>query len=224
MGKVHSSIGASQFESTPQRRFVVENENLQDRQSPLPKGPQEINPAVAAGLRRQAQEQQQEAEHRSVQEARRRVELITGLGRRVKDVPVDTDDGQIVFTLRTLKAFEQNCLAQVVERAERVKLPNNSVGFTPTSMYNIKVEALSHSLYLIDGQNVDVVLGTANEEYLEQISSRKELIGEMDGALIDFLFVQYERLSQEAYDGYAPKTAEEAKEAVETIRKSGENA
>lgn len=224
MGKVHSSIGASQFESTPQQRFVVENENLQDRQSPLPKGPQEINPAVAAGLRRQAQEQQAETEHRSMQDARRRVELITGLGRRVKDVPVETDGGQIVFTLRTLKAFEQNCLAQVVESAERIKLPNNSVGFTPTSMYNIKVEALSHSLYLIDGQSVDVVLGTANEEYLDQIRSRKELIGEMDGALIDHLFVQYERLSQEAYDGYAPKTAEDAKEAVETIRKSGENA
>jgi hypothetical protein len=223
MGKVHSTIGASNFESTPQQRFVVENETLQGRQSPLPKGPQEINPAVAAGLRRQAQEQQAAVEHRNVQDARRRVELITGLGRRTKDVPVDTDNGQLVFTLRTLKSFEQNFLAQVVESAERIQMPNGNVGFKPTSMYNIKVEALSHSLYLIDGQNIDVVLGTANEEYEEQVIAKKDLIGEMDGALIDYLFVQYEKLSQETYDGYAPKTAEEAKEAVEAIRKSGKN-
>src|SRR5271157_1805698 len=166
MARIESSIGKSQFQIPQHKRLVVEDgtqprSNRPERTTPAnQETARELNPAVAAGLRRQAQEQMQETENRSVHDARRRVELITGLGRKTKIVPLDTPDGNIAFTLRTLKAFEQNCLSQVVENAKRVEFSPGSYGFTPTSLYDIKLEALSHSLFLVDGQSVDVILGT----------------------------------------------------------------
>ena len=218
MVQVKSTIGDANFQNPRQKNYVVNDETLpQGREVQQQR---EISPSVAAGLRRQAMEKQEEVENRALQEAKRRVEIITGLGRKTKDVKIETDEGNLTFTLRTLKTFEQNCLAQVVESVDRITLPSGAVSFTPTSMFKIKTEALSHSLFLVDGQSVDVVLGTANMDYEDQVASRKDLVREMDGALIDHLFLEYEELSKEAYDGYAPKTAEEAKEVVETVRKS----
>lgn len=216
-----STVGniGKRTEVPPQRRFVVDEPGVQKNRSGVPAA-NEINPHVAAGLRRQAQEQMQENEHRALQDARRRIELITGLGRKTRDVTVQG----MTFTLRTLKAFEQNLLSFVVENSRGVDLENGKKNFSPISLFKIKVEALGHSLYAIDNQPVDIVLGTTNLEYEERVEAKKELILEMDNALIDHLFVQYEQLSQEVYDGYAPKNAKEAEEAVEAIRKSGENA
>jgi hypothetical protein len=204
------------------RNFVVEDES---RGAPVALTPDQIpqdrmvNPAVAQGLRRQALEQQEQVEQRNFVDARRRIELLTGLGRKTKDVLIEG----ITFTLRSLKAFEQNELAQVIAAQDRISLPNGQVSFTSIGMYNIKVEALGHSLHLVDGQLVDIVLGTVNSPYEEQVAARKELIIEMDGEFINHLFIEFEKLSAETKDGYAPKTTEEVKEVVDTIRKSGQD-
>jgi hypothetical protein len=227
MTKIQSTIGESNFQIPNQRNYTIDDETLsRGRVQPQPQlsQVQMINPAVAAGLRKQALDKQEQIEHKTLQDARRRVEIITGLGRLTKEVPIQTPSGPLTFTLRTLKKFEQNCLAQVVESVERTQQPDGRVSFNTSSMNKIEVEALSHSLFLIDGQSIDLVLGTENLDYAEQVLARKDLIDEMDGALIDHLFLQYEQLSKEAYDGYAPKTASEAKEVVETIRKSSTNA
>jgi hypothetical protein len=218
MNRIRSAIGESSFSGSGQRRLVV-GEESQTHQQPV----QEINPAVAATLRRQAQEQQEMVDQRSLNEARRRIDILTGLGRMTKDVPIDVDGGKVVFTLRTLKTFEQNCLAEVIEQAQRLSTVDGRMLFAPTSLAKIKLEALAHSLFLIDGQSIDIVLGTSNVDYETQVIERKHLIEEMDHALINYLFSNYETLTQETYDGYTPKTVEEVKEVVETISKSGEN-
>lgn len=225
MVKIQSSIGEGGFQASG-RNFVVEDESPQrsPRQRPLAQDQisqdRQINPAVAAGLRRQAMEQQQLQEQRSLVDAKRRIEILTGIGRNTKDVEV----GGIVFTLRSLKTFEQNSLDHVVAAQKQVRLPNGSSSFTPIGMNEIKLEALSHALFMIDGQSVDVVLGTINEEYDIQVSARKDLVNEMDGTLVDYLFVQYQGLVKETQDGYAPKTSEEVREVVDAMRKSGEDA
>jgi hypothetical protein len=218
MNRIRSAIGESSFAGQGQRRFVV-GEETQAPQQPV----QEINPAIANTLRRQAQEQQEMVDQRSLSEARRRIDILTGLGRMTKDVPIDINGGKVIFTLRTLKTFEQNCLAEVIEQAQRLSTVDGRMLFAPTSLAKIKLEALSHSLYMIDGQSIDIVLGTSNADYETQVIERKHLIEEMDHALINHLFTNYETLTQETYDGYAPKTVEEVKEVVETISKSGEN-
>jgi hypothetical protein len=223
MVRIHSTIGDSGF-NTAGRNFVVEDESIsQNRQRPLESNqiPQnrQINPSAVAGMRRKAMENQELVEQQILTEAKHRVEIITGLGRKTKDVVVDGT----TFTLRSLKTFEQNCLSQVIAAQERINLPNGRVSFTPIGMYAIKTEALSHSLYLIDNQPISVVLGTVNYPYEEQVIACKDLITEMDGALTDYLFLEFEKLSAETQDGYAPKSTEEVKEVVDTIRKSGQD-
>jgi hypothetical protein len=221
MSSIRSTIGESKFAGAGQRRMVIPNANgNEDAQSSQP----QITPELATSLRMQAQERQEQVELRGLADARRRIDIITGLGRRTKEVPLETNDGTVIFTLRTLKTFEQNCLAQVVEQSERLTTTEGRLIFAPTSLAKIRVEALSHSLFLIDGQSIDIILGTANVAYEDQVLARKDLISEMDHALINHLFNNYETLAQETYDGYIPKTAEEAKEVVETISKSGTDA
>jgi hypothetical protein len=218
---IRSTIGNSGFNTTG-RNFVIGDESkgtsrvLSNDQIPQDRV---MNQAVAQGLRRQALEQQEQVEQRNFIDARRRIELLTGLGRKTRDVVIDG----ITFTLRSLKAFEQNELAQVVAAQDRINLPNGQFSFTPIGMYKIKVEALGHSLYLVDGQLVDIVLGTVNSPYEDQVAARKELLIEMDGEFINHLFIEFEKLSTETKDGYAPKTTEEVKEVVDTIRKSGQD-
>lgn len=222
--RVHSSIGDSSQKSR-QRNFVISDETLGERPNPTvdrPRVQQPITPAMAAELRQQAVEREQNSSNRSLQEARRRIEIITGLGRKTKEVVIYSEMGKITFTLRSLKSFEQEALSQVMESVS-MTLGNGRISFSPTGMNKIKMEALSHSLYMIDGQSVDVVLGTVNDEYEEQVSARKYLLQEMDAALVDHLFVQYERLASEITDGYMPKNEEELKGVVEDIRKSGED-
>jgi hypothetical protein len=221
MSVIRSTIGESKFSSSGARRYVVpsEEEVTQPPLSPV----KEIDPAMVQSMRQQAQERQEQTERRSLTEARRRIDIITGLGRRTKEVPVDTAEGKVVFVLRTLKTFEQRYLSQVIEQSEKLTTSDGRIMFAPTSLAKVRVEALAHSLFLIDGQSIDIILGTANAPYDEQVIARKELIEEMDHALIQHLYNNYEKLTQETYDGYMPKTADEAKEVVETISKSGQD-
>ena len=217
MNKIRSTIGESNFEGHGQRRFVVN----EDTQQAPPSPPISIDPSEASMMRRQAQEYQEHTTQRNLGDARRRIDIITGLGRKTKEVLVENSNGSVIFTLRTLKTFEQNCLAQVIESSDRNVTNDGRIIFAPTSMAKIKLEALSHSIFLIDGQSIDIVVGVSNAPYEEKVLARKELIDEMDHALINHLFDNYEILTKETYDGYSPKTVEEAKEVVETISKSG---
>jgi hypothetical protein len=219
MTNIRSSIGESNFAGQGQKRLVVGDES--GAQSFVPG--QKIDPAIANTLRRQAQENKEQVEQRNLGDSRRRVEIITGIGRRFKEVPVETSEGTVIFTIRTLKTFEQTCLSQVIEQSERLTMDDGRIVFAPTSIAKIRIEALSHALFLIDGQSIDIILGTANSTYEEQVIARKELIEEMDGALIVHLYENYEKLAKETYDGYAPKNIEEAREVAEAISKSGEN-
>jgi hypothetical protein len=222
MSKIHSTIGDSNFARTGNRHFVVGEESQVPEPVSIPSS-NSISPEMVSNLRRQAQDNRVQSEQRNLGEARRRIEIITGLGRRTKDVPLEVDGGTVIFTLRTLKTFEQNCLAQVIEQSERMTTGDGRVIFSPTSISKLRIEALSHSLFLIDGQSIDIILGTANADYDTQVIERKGLIEEMDHALINYLYNNYEILTQETYDGYIPKTVAEAKEVVETISKSGQD-
>ena len=224
MARIESTIGQSNFQERTeggQRFWTVGDESPQSPQEPVQQQRREISPTEAANLRQAAQNRAQVAENRVFQEAQKRIEILTGLGRKTRDVEIELDDGVITFTLRTLKGFENKILLQLAESKDRVKLPNGRFGFTPTGLYDIKSETVALSLFLIDNQDVDIVLGTVNTDFENKLDARRYLVGEMDNTLTEHLYLQYEILSKETQDGYVPKTAEEAKEVVETIRKSG---
>ena len=66
-------------------------------------------------------------------------------------------------------------------------------------------------------------MGTTQDDYEDQIQAKKDLISEMDAKLVDYLFSNYEILMQEVQSEYIPKTPEEVKEVVDTIRKSSQD-
>jgi hypothetical protein len=222
MSKIRSTIGESNFIGQGSRRFVV-GEESQASPQPVSSIPQYIDPSVVANMRRQAQENQEQVERRSLNDVRRRIEIILGLGRNTKDVPISTPDGNVVITLRTLKDKEQVCVSQILEAAEKITMPNGDLNFSPTGIAQIRREILTHSLFLIDGQSIEIILGTANDPYEIQVAERKALVAEMDSILLVELYKHYEQLVRETYDGYIPKTSEDAKEVVEAISKSGQN-
>jgi hypothetical protein len=232
MVNIHSSIGSNKQRSGSGQQQSNRNWSIPDGQddtenyanipNDFTQQPtrQMINPAEVAHRRQIAMEKSEQQEQKSSKEAMRRVDFITGIGRKTKEVPITDDSTTTVFTLRSLKSFEQNCYAQAVEQAERIVLSDGRTTFKPTSLYNMKLVALSYSLFMIDGQLADLVLGTFDLSYEEQIEAKKSLISEMDGALIDHLFNKFDELSTEVYDGYIPKTQEQVKEVIQAINKS----
>ena len=242
MVKTISSIGASNVPTGGGGRWEVDNPvNPQKREftssnfedfdprmgqgmgTPLKESQirgRQVDPSIVAARRQAAMEAQEQSELQQTQEARTRVEIITGLGRKTRDVPVDG----AVFTLRTLKFFERTMVSEVVESAERVPMGNGKFGFAPTSLAAIRKETLAHCLQLIDGKDVNVILGTSQYDYGVQLDNKRGLVAEMDGHLIEHLFTEFEKLSAETADGYAPRNAKEAEEVVDAVRKSGEDA
>jgi len=178
-----------------------------------------VDPSAVAAMRAEAQQHSEVSEYEMNQNARKRVEMITGIGRCTKDVQV----GENTFTLRTLKGYEQNSLNHVQQNGETVTYPNGMVGFNQTSMYDIRVEALTYAISMIDYQQVETILGCHNWLLDEQLAAKKELVMEMDSALTEHLYTEYRELQSSTVDGYAPKSAEETKEVVEDIRKSGQD-
>lgn len=243
MPKIISSLNDDQFAIPNQsqfqpsigqqgmKKFVVEDPTMSSsvKASPkrgmeglnMPENAQFIDPRQAAEMRRQAQENMCRNEAEQNQHYVTRIEILTGLGRKTKDVQIDG----VNCTLRTLKSFEQKLVSEKIEKAERSTNPTTGavVGFTPTSLNEIKKETLTHSLYLIDGQSIEVVLGVSNYDFTQQYQARKQLINNMDDILLDHLFLKYQELNREAYDGYAPKTEEEVKEVAKAIHKSGQD-
>lgn len=179
----------------------------------------QINPAEVAHMRQMAQERTQQINNEYNTNSLRRVELITGIGRKYKNVTIEGNPS-VTFTLRSLKSIEQNYYSQVIENADRVLLSNGESTYKPTSTFLIKLEALSHSLHMIDNQPIDIVLGVVGTSYDEQLNAKKELLSEMDSALLDYLFTKFGELNKEVYDGYMPKNEEDVKEVAEAINKS----
>jgi hypothetical protein len=213
--KIHSSIGESNTGNSG-KKWTVGDSNQSNKVIG-----REITQDDLNLLRQQAQEKLQQQENTQLQEGKKRIEILTGIGRKTRNVEINDDiNGKIIFTLRTLKTLEQNCVSQVIETSERITTADGNVTFAPTSLFRLKVEVLAHSLFMIDGQSIDLVLGCINEEYSDKVEYRKELIQEMDNSLITHLFQQYQILSTETIDGYTPTNTEEVKEVVNTITKS----
>jgi len=218
MPSIKSSIGESNFNASPGKKWSVPDLDNQPLQKPVVFK----DPAEVATLRRQVQERAQEAEVRATQNAQQRIDILTGIGRKTIDVPIeDSANGTVIFTLRTLKLFEKKQNAIIMEDAKKITLSDGSVSFTHSGSFDIKRESISNSLYLIDGVSVDIVLGTSNCSYAEQKAAKDWLIENMDDDVIDYLFNKYGELIKSSHIKQ-PSTPDEVSEVVDSIHKSGE--
>lgn len=147
--------------------------------------------------------------------AKRRVEMLLGLGRQTKDIPVKGPDGsEYTFSIRTMTAKEMRemvAIASFMSKQESV-----DVG------YAVREFVLSHVVFAIDGADIDLVLGLSTMRRHEQIQNRAEFFNNMNENTLNYLYSEYEQLHAENKSWFEIKDEEDAKEVAEQIRKSGQ--
>jgi hypothetical protein len=203
----------------PERNFVTSG----GKRFELPEGARQISPGEFHETRSRMQQMAEQPKQAQLQEAKTRVEIITGIGRKTKDVPVDMGNGQVTtFSIRTLKGKEHFALAEVIEGSKTIRTHDGEMMMTITSAYDIRIETLKHALYAIDGVDINVVLGVSARPLEEQLAAREDLLHDMDDAFTKKLYKTYEELLQDIADKFGVKNEKDAKELAEAINKSGE--
>jgi hypothetical protein len=218
MSKVISNIGHSPNQPELKTWTVPDGgESFEAPPDVRPISPDEVNQIRARLMQRVEKDSRVD-----IDKAKKRVDIITGIGRLTRTIPVNMPDGDVIrFSLRTLKGHENNDLAQFVEKAERAAMPNGNIIIMPTSLYKIRMCSLKYSLYAIDDVDIDVVIGSVNLPYEDRLKAREALLHEMDDGLTGYLYTQYDKLTNELIDGYIARNESQAKEAADAIHKSG---
>jgi hypothetical protein len=132
---------------------------------------------------------------------KKRIEILANIGRLTKDVPI----GGISFSLRTLKSKE-------TEEATRAIFAN-SVTQLEASL-EARKQQLARSIFKIDGQDIDFVIGS------RVFDDKLAFIGELEDIVVDALWDNFTTLKNEARTKFGINNSEEAKEVIEDLKKS----
>lgn len=191
--EISSPLGNKTIDAPEMKRFAVPDETETHQM-----GVEEV----------MAMRRQKMAEMSSVGDAaRKRIEILVGIGRAVKTVSV----GETTYSMRTLKGKEMKYLAQKTSEAAK----SNVI----SSIYDGRSLALSMAIYAIDGIDVDIVLDCVGLP--ERLAARMAFYDDMDDALLSHLYSHWEILIKENNDKYAIKNDEDAKEVLASVKKSG---
>lgn len=132
--------------------------------------------------------------------AKRRIELLANIGRLTKDVKV----GDHVFTLRTLKTFEQ-------KEATMTAVANSNNDFELG--FESRKQQLIRSICKVDGVDIADVLGTDDPAVkLEMLEAFEELV-------VVRLWDELTALKQEVNNKYGMNTTKAAEEVVADLKK-----
>lgn len=126
-----------------------------------------------------------------------RVQLLTGISRLTKDVTIDG----IVFSIKSLTGRETR---EIFESAAKYDL-------NISQLHELRAQTLARSIYKIDGQPINIILGTSD---LENITG---IIENFDESLINYLYGEYENLINENKKKF--KSLSGDKEVVEDLKK-----
>lgn len=204
MSNIKSSIGSRQVR--PGRTFQVTDPDMDLSQfDNLEEGPpQQLDHRDVTKMREQAKRSAQELQP----QAKTRLDVLLGLGRIFKEVPLDTPQGKITFTLKTLKAKEMSYMINHT-------IKNNS------NAYEMRSIQLAFSMHALDGADIDVLLDTNDLPDEERLQTRINLINEFDDVTVAYLHKQYSELREEQTKKYGLNTQADAQEVAEDISKSG---
>jgi len=226
MGKIESDIGGRSFEGGGQRTFTVSDETeisdaelkqmIADRhaaravhaqqQASIPEGAVEHTPEEFNAMRRNKVMQDKVA----TPDVKQRIEMLTGIGRMTKNVPVNTGDQVITFTLKTLKSKESKALAK-----KSTEIANSG---DASQIYDIRALALAFSIEKIDGVDVDDVLGIGDVQ--DTFNARFMFINELDETVCTYLMNEYQKMVSDNKKRFGIETAEDAKEVAQQMNKS----
>jgi hypothetical protein len=139
------------------------------------------------------------AEDRMEPGAKRRLEILLGLGKGTKDVIIDN----ITFSIRTLKNIEWKEAIKAVAMAE----------LAVEQAYEMRAQILSRSIFAIDDQPVEMVIGS------QKFSDKIDFVQNLDEAVVSYLYEVYNKLVTDNRAKFNLNTTEGVQEAVEEIKK-----
>ena len=222
MVEIESTLGKASFGeqgSTDASRQVysVSDEMEQDvqhvqqhvyRQPSIPTAPQQFS-GGGGGIRQLTEEERQELEAKRRQtrtlmervspRAKERIEYLCNLGRLTDEFEFEGT----MFKIRSLKGKELKEILLAVANVNPLVLG-----------IDLRNETLARSVYEIDGQTMDLVLGT------NDMDARVALWDDMDDHAADYINVKYQKLASDAQEKYGINSKEDAKEVANDIKKS----
>lgn len=198
----------SSFYKNPNQNSNKFHEFNVDDESPAFAGhvlPYEAPPQPARELSPAEREELNKARQRSAsghmigEYAKKRLELLTNIGRLTKNVTV----GGITFSLRTLKTKEAR------ETAISIFQCVNDVD----AAYEIQRQSLARAIYQIDGQDIEAALGGSD------FSLKLGLIDSMEDVVINKLYDEFNLLKNEVKSKFTLENEQQVKEVVEDLKK-----
>jgi len=214
-GSIESPLGRVNISSSGQKRPMISVDDPTDPVSPEGQYVQESSVADRRRAYAQAQAREERAAadarvlaeeaHRSrVDErmesgAKKRTEILLGLGRGVKDVDVEG----IIFSLRTLKNYEWKDAIKAVALSE----------LAIEQAYEMRAQTLSRSIFAIDSQSIEMVLGSS------ELDDKIDFVQNLDEAVVSYLYDSYNKLVAENKSKFNINSPEGIQEVVEEIKK-----
>lgn len=216
MSKIQSGLGNMEFKSTDQTLFKVSDETgtaREERQAPSqnPLGRQ-ISPEEVNKFRNSFNS------NPNMEHSKKRIEMLAGIARGTAEV----DISGIKFSLRTLKGKEIRHLLSVTSRAQMDIKLGKSDAFE--DLLDIRTISLAHSLYAIDGMDINVVLDISGADDREAFQYKMDYLNELDETLLKVLYDKYQEMSKTNNEKFGIKSEADAKEVSKEMKKSSSGA
>lgn len=131
---------------------------------------------------------------------KKRLEILAGIGRLNEDVIV----GGVTFSIKSLKPKEiQEIVTEMIRKDTQIE-----------QAFTQRTQTLARSIYKIDGQNIEDVIGSSDIEVKIQFVQET-----LEESLVNFLFNKYQALLEQNKKkfGELGKTEEEV---LENVKKS----
>lgn len=197
MPDINSPLGRRAFATSNQRVLTVPNEELNNsssRESSQDFATEQDIEAIQAARRAKLS-----AAKKITPTAKERIEMLTELGRCYDEAEFEG----VTFSLQSLKSREIRAV---------VRISNTAVN-AADSYFEARDQTLARSIYQVDGQPIEVVLGT------NDLKDIIEWIGEMDESLLEYLHNRYLKMMRKNKAKFVIKDEEDAKEVAEEIKK-----
>jgi hypothetical protein len=213
MPHFESPLGKQKIASAPFKEFEVPDESGYVESAPRSRSTsipdestlnafqakmQEEDPAVieqqvwAAKAARQGKERLNDG-------ARRRIEMLVGMTCSTREVVI----GENVFVLQTLRSKEmREAMMATAATADGIQ-----------SLFESRRQLLARSIKQVAGMSIELFLGDTS------LDSKLAFVDEQDDALLDRLWFEYSKLTEEAKNKFAVKTEEDVKEVIADLKK-----
>jgi hypothetical protein len=199
-----SSFKPGQKPQSTLREFNVgmpeDNFNQQYPEHTAHQPTQEMSIQEMEQMARQAREEKFANMAKISDSAKKRIELLSDIGRLTKDVAV----GGITFSIRTLKSKEMRDASFATFTETNTQLE---------ASYEARKQQLARAIYQIDHQDIDFVIGS------KDLDARFVLLDSLEETVIGSLWDEFIKLKEEARTKFGLSSDKDTKEVVEDLKK-----